>query len=227
LDLATPADGGKIIKETPLEEFFVTCAVRWPTYASYWNEMFDPCASNLSDHNFSNDQRWLLQTQAQTAVLRLSSHSEHKFYTSSFCYHARGFSIFSLSGKVIGVAHWSPFLDDFVGSKAADGMTERELDNPLVVPSLKAMALSIGMTDHDVDCFVAEKDIPNGCTTELEVYEYATYQDSTGRWWDPVPVVNVMFIGERDGHWYRMGVGIVLLRRWVEMERKVETITLC
>ena len=228
LDLTTSSDGGKIIKETPLEDYFQTCAARWPTYASYWNEMFGPCTSNAADHAFSNDQQWLLQTQAQTAVLGISHHTEHKLYICESWIDSTVLHIFSPSGKTIGVAPWSPMLDAFIASNTANGSKKAGPNNRLPLPGLKAMALSLAtMKDELLDCCVDEKYLPDDRSGEAEFYRYITYQDSSGAFWNPVPVVNVMFIGERDGRWYRMGIGRILLKRWVEMERKVETITLC
>jgi hypothetical protein len=143
------------------------------------------------------------------------------------CYYSSGFHIFSSSGKVIGAAPATPVLDAFVTSEVTDGTTQADTDKLLVAPDMKVMAISMCVVRIDLGCFVPGEYM-SVCLRDNknELLEHISYQDSTGRWWDPVPAVNVMFIGEWKGHWRRLGIGRVLLRHWVELERKTETITL-
>jgi hypothetical protein len=224
LDLTTQADGGRMVRETPLEELVGRCTIRWPTYTSYWEEMFGSSTPDPVNHAISNSEMWLLRTQAQTATLRLSTHGHHVLP----CLYPNGFRILSSSGKVVGFAPAASLLDAFVASESTDGTAQADTDKLLVAPYIKTMAISMGVEKFGAECHVAEEDMSsvtyNDALTEL--YKHTSYQDSTGDWWYPVPVVNVMFIGEREGCWRRLGIGCVLLRRWVELERKTETITL-
>jgi hypothetical protein len=227
LDLTTQADGGRMFRETPFEELVERCTMRWPTYTSYWEEMFGSSTSDPVDHVVSNDETWLLRTRAQTATLRIPTHAHHHMspYDSYYCLN--GFQILSSSGKLIGTAPAAPLLDVFVTSKATNGMAQADTDKLSVAPDIKAMAISMGAVRYSLGCHVAEEyTLVNPFDEETELLEHTSYQDNTGRWGDPVPVVNVMFIGEWEGHWRRLGIGRVLLRRWVELEREMETITL-
>jgi hypothetical protein len=222
LDLTTQADGGRMVRETPLEELVGRCTIRWPTYTSYWEEMFGSSTPDPVNHAISNSEMWLLRTQAQTATLRLSIHGHN---TIVYCIYPNGFQILSSNGKVIGVAPAAPLLDAFVTSdEATDGTTQADTDKLSVAPAIKAMAISMAGEHSGLECYVPGEDMPDALLEEL--LELFSYQDSTGRWWEPVPAVNVMFIGEWKGHWRRLGIGRVLLRHWVELERKTETITL-
>jgi hypothetical protein len=238
LDLATPANGGKSIKEISLQELYETSTVRWPTYASYWEEMFGPSTSSPVNHIFSNDEQWLLQTCAQTAELRLSAQIDHVTYEGSCSSDLDGFHILSCSGEVIGCVLASPVLVAYMTSKTAGGTAETYTDDRSKAPSLKAMALSIGLVMNRLNCYVDDAyritsdayrdghdEVNKVFELQPQFFEYATYRDK-GEWLFPIPAVNVMFIGEREGYWCRLGIGRVLLRRWVELERKMETITL-
>jgi hypothetical protein len=222
LDLTTQADGGRMVRETPFEELVERCTMRWPTYTSYWEEMFGSSTPDPVKHTISNSETWLLRTQAQTATLRLSIHGHN---TIVYCIYPNGFQILSSNGKVIGVAPAAPLLDAFVTSdEATDGTTQADTDKLSVAPAIKAMAISMAGEHSGLECYVPGEDMPDALLEEL--LELFSYQDSTGRWWEPVPAVNVMFIGEWKGHWRRLGIGRVLLKNWVELERKTETITL-
>jgi hypothetical protein len=226
LDLTTQADGGRMVRETPFGEFVERCTIRWPTYTSYWEEMFGSSTPDPIKRAVSNDETWLLRTQAQTATLRLSTHEDHNVSMSRGCGYPNGFQILSSSGKVLGVAPAAPLLDAFVTSEATDGTTQTDTDELSVAPDIKAIAISTGVVTYELQCFIPHGCKPVGHYRKRVLNEHISYQDSTGRFWDPVPVVNVMFIGEQEGHWRRLGIGRVLLRRWVELERKTETITL-
>jgi hypothetical protein len=238
LDLAAPADGGKPVKDISLQELSETSTMRWPTYASYWEEIFGPSTSSPVNHTFSNDEQWLLRTCAQTAELRLSAQINHEIYKGGYCSDLDGFHILSGSGEVIGYVPASPVLDAYMASKAAGGTAETNMDDRSEAPSLKAMALSIGLVTNRLNCYVGDAyrissdaycydddEVNKVFELEPQFFEYATYRDE-GKWLFPIPAVNVMFIGEQEGNWRRLGIGRVLLRRWVELERKTETITL-
>jgi hypothetical protein len=227
LDLTTQADGGRMVRETPFEELVERCTIRWPTYTSYWEEMFGSSTPDPIKRAVSNDETWLLRTQAQTATLRLSTHEQHGLYPYDKCYDSNGFHTLSSSGNSIGFAPPAPLLDAFVATKVTDGTAQADTDKLLVAPDIKAMAISMGVVRSGLWCFAPDEYMPvDPFEKKTKLLEHTSYQDSTGRWWDSVPAVNVMFIGEWKGHWRRLGIGRVLLRRWVELERKTETITL-
>jgi hypothetical protein len=225
LDLATQADGGRMVRETPLEELVEICTTKWPTYTSYWEEMFGSYTPDPVKHTISDSEAWLLRAQVQTATLWLSIHEKHSVFSYDDCYYSDGFQILSSRGKAIGVAPAAPLLDAFVTSdEATGGTTQADTDKLSVAPDIKAMAISMGADIYGLNCYVPGEHMPGAPLDKL--LELVSYQDSTGRWWDPVPVVNVMFIGEWKGHWRRLGIGRVFLRHWVELERETETITL-
>jgi hypothetical protein len=227
LDLTTQADGGGMVRETPFGELMERCSIRWPTYTSYWEEMFGSPSADSVKRTVSNDEIWFLRTQAQTATLRLSIHEKHTITPHSGCSYPTGFQILSSSGKFIGLAPSAPLLYAIIASKATDGTAQADTDKLSVAPDIKAMAISMGAVRGNLRCYVPDVYMPvDSALKETEIFEHASYRDSTGRWLNLVPAVNVMFIGEWKGHWRRLGIGRVLLRRWVELERKTETITL-
>lgn len=219
------------IQQTSFEDLAKDLAVRWPTYSSYWKEVFRQHPPSSMNHTFPDDELYLLRTQAQTAALKLSVHSGIRKGVEHPCmYFKHTFDILNLDRKRIGILTASPTLEDLIDYEPTDRLTARTLKEQFATQTFKAMALSIGFIGERWQCFLTdEQSFQEWKHEDFEENEYfdMTYRDGVGKWLYPIPVVNVMVIGERDGYSYRISIGQILLRHWVELDRQFEDIMLC
>ncbi|KAF2855772.1 HET-domain-containing protein [Plenodomus tracheiphilus IPT5] len=184
---------------------------KWPSYVEFWYDAFRSLSASQVPAVKPQTGQTLLSTQGQTSFVRTSKHPSHVG-----CYFYVEWEIQDLSGKSIGVVFDPVKLNEPSGVQQLDGQL------------LKIMAISVGPVDKMLSCCFPEvpfpfSEISDNAYKDLNI----SYEDCDGTVLRPAPVVNVLLLGKKGDLSYRIAIGIVYLKRWAELERKFETVTLC
>lgn len=199
------------LQHMTFDEYNEFAKSKWPSYSEFCHDAFDTLPTCQAPAGISQIPQTLLSTRGQTSLVQISRHATH----AQGCHPQ--WEIKTLNGKCIGILTKPRTID----------LTSKEFQ--LHGQIFKLLAISVGCGDHYniPNCF--PESLKHRTHIPADIYRSLniTYEDCDGTLLRPPPTVNVLLLGEAEPFAYRISLGIVFLRKWAELERKFENITLC
>jgi hypothetical protein len=213
----------RVLSEKSFKELGAELIAQWPSYADFCTNTLSTktlikAIPTLPEENITIRNKCTIATHAQVTYLGLGIHRSGE---SRYCRR---------SGS------WYDILDDDQRIGLLGPSTD--LDSPhiredLQASSFKFIGLSISGCTLDLQCIFHDRLYAPPEKGRTAGNEYIEDKELDITYWDcnnvplsPVPVVNVMLIGERKGLSCRLAVGWILLKKWAKLSRHSETIFL-